>query len=368
MIERAAKFAVPLALAGVVAVAAAAPAFAESSSWFTREKETPVPKLAPSPKKPPQSTAPATLVPEPGGASDMRNKIPTEVPATGDDAAYTAFDQGQYLTALKLAEEAAARGEPQANTLIARIYTEGLGVQKDDRKAFEYYKRASDLGDIQGTFALAISYAQGRGVKKDRKAAAELFEKAALTGQPDANYNLGLLFLKGDGKPENPIRAFQHIRYAAEKGLAQAQYDLAALYQNGTGTDANALEAARWLSRAAEQGYPEAQYEYAIRLIQGMGLTKDEPKIPALMKAAAGKGIAGAQNRLAYIYFDGIKVKKDPVEAAKWRLIAKKNGYEDEELDARIAAMPKADRQKAEAAASAWSDRIRVDAGLADAP
>ncbi len=345
-------------LALSASLGAAAPLRADTSSWFTRDTETSVPKLAPSPKKlPPAADAPSGA----GNSATKKNGIQSMVPATGDDAAYTAFDQGQYLTALKLAEEAAARGEPQANTLIARIYTEGLGVQKDDKKALEYYKRASDLGDVQGTFALGLSYAEGRGVKKDRKIAGELFEKAALTGHPEANYNLGLLFLKGDGKPENPIRAFQHIRYAAEKGVPQAEYDLADLYQTGTGVDPNALEAAHWLSRASEQGLAVAQYDYAVKLLQGFGLTKDEPKIPALMKAAADKGIPGAQNRLAYIYLQGIKVKKDPVEAAKWRLIAKKSGVEDKSLDDVVAKMPKADRQKAESEASAWADRIQVD-------
>ena len=43
-------------------------------------------------------------------------------------------------------QEAAQRGEPQANTLIARIYADGLGVQKDDKKAYEWYARAAQLG------------------------------------------------------------------------------------------------------------------------------------------------------------------------------------------------------------------------------
>jgi hypothetical protein len=356
---------VRLSFSLLIGVSAAASAVADSSSWFKRDDtETPVPKLAPSPK----TIAPAGSGSPQAGTSVIQKNIPSIVPATGDDAAYTAFDQGQYLTALKLAQAAADRGEPQANTLIARIYTEGLGVQKDDRKAFAYYKRASDMGDIQGTFALGMSYAEGRGVKKDRMLAAELFEKAALTGQPEANYNLGLLFLKGDGKPQNPIRAFQHIRYAAERGIAQAQYDLAELYQTGTGVDANALEAAKWLSRAAEQGLAVAQYDYGVRLLQGYGLTSDEPKIPALFKAAAEKGIPGAQNRLGYVYLDGIKVKKDPIEAAKWRLIAKKNGFEDKNFDDIIAKMPKADRTKAEVAASAWIDRIAVDPEMSAVP
>ena len=170
--------------------------------------------------------------------SEIKKNIQSTVPATGEDAAYTAFDQGQYLTALKLAEERRAAANRKPIPSSRGSTSEGLGVQKDDKKAFEFYRRAAELGDVQGTFALGIAFAEGRGVAKDRKAAAELFEKAALTGHAEANYNLGLLFLKGDGKPENPIRAYQHIRYAAEKGLAQAQYDLAEFYGTGTGVDA----------------------------------------------------------------------------------------------------------------------------------
>jgi TPR repeat protein len=337
-------------------------AVAESSSWSSQD-ETTIPKLAPSPKWTDPEPAPNTPA-----AAGIKNRMPTLVPATGDDAAYTAFDQGQYLTALKLAEEAAARGEPQANTLIGLIYGGGLGVQKDDRKADDYFKRASDMGDVQGTFALGMSYAQGRGVKKDFRTAGTLFEKAALTGNAEANYNLGLLFLNGNGKPLNPIRAFQHIRYAAEKGIPQAEYDLAELYQTGSGVDANALEAAKWLSRASEHGLAVAQYDYAVRLLQGYGLTLDEPKIPALLKAAAEKGIAGAQNRLGYVYLDGIKVKKDPIEAAKWRLIAQKSGFEDKNFDEILTKMSKGDRLKAAVEASAWMDRIAVDPEMSAVP
>ncbi|HML28004.1 MAG TPA: hypothetical protein PKE16_04040, partial [Hyphomicrobium sp.] len=111
---------VSLALSAALSLSAS-PVVAESSSWFSRD-ETVVPKLAPAPKK---STPEPGVPPTP---SDMKTRIPSLVPATGDDAAYTAFDQGQYLTAMKLAQEAAARGEPQANTLIGRIYREGLGV------------------------------------------------------------------------------------------------------------------------------------------------------------------------------------------------------------------------------------------------
>src|SRR5262245_44779007 len=47
------------------------------------------------------------------GASEYAKAQPT-----GDDAAYEAFDQGKYLTALDLAQKAAEKGDPQAHTLV----------------------------------------------------------------------------------------------------------------------------------------------------------------------------------------------------------------------------------------------------------
>ena len=57
-------------------------------------------------------------------ATPELNSEPANLPQ--DDSAYAAFDQGQYLTALKLAEEAARRDDPQAHTLIGRIYAAKL--------------------------------------------------------------------------------------------------------------------------------------------------------------------------------------------------------------------------------------------------
>ena len=341
------------------ALALAQSAAAETSSWVMETTEAPKPKrgrpvkLAPAPDaaKGPTFQGPAT----PGQSAYAKSLAP----ATGDEAAYIAFDQGQYLTALKLASEGVKRNDPQSHTLLGRLYAEGLGVSKEPQTAAKWYARGDELGDIQATFALGVLYAEGRGVKKDRNKSAELFEKAARTGHPLANYNLGLLFLKGDGKPQNEYRAAMHIRYAAEKGIAVAQYDMAGLYQNGSGVKPNALDAARWLSKAAEQGMAEAQFDYAVVLLRGLGLTKDEPKAIPYLRSAAQKGLASAQNRLAYVYAEGVGVKKSPQEAAKWRLIAQAGGLKDAAFDAVVAKMPKA----AAARGSAGGQRVAGEGG-----
>ncbi|MGE5265995.1 MAG: tetratricopeptide repeat protein, partial [Deltaproteobacteria bacterium] len=129
-------------------------------------------------------------VPEPLTSADPAPAASSSQKPADDDAAYVAFDQGHYLTALSLAEARAALGDPQAHTLIGRIYEGGLGVGKDDITAARWYARAAELGDVPAMLAFGNMLAEGRGVGKDRAAAAELYEKAAITGDPLANYNL----------------------------------------------------------------------------------------------------------------------------------------------------------------------------------
>ncbi|MCL4767896.1 MAG: sel1 repeat family protein [Hyphomicrobiaceae bacterium] len=355
-------------LLGCIALSLAAlPLHAETSSWSTKTQpgkpaDKPKPMARPQPKgpkplKPGQSADPVTRFTPAKPDSNMSRHV---APATGEDAAYIAFDQGQYLTALDLAERAAGRGDPQAHTLVGRIYAEGLGVPKDEAVAARWYARGAELGDIEAAFALGLQLAEGHGVEKDRAAAASMFEMAAAKGHAFANYNLGLLFLNGDGKPENPRRAALHIQYAAEKGVVAAQYDLAVLYQTGHGVEPNAFEAARWMRQAAEQGLIEAEYDYALMLLRGFGLNAEAPKAVDYLRSAAEKGFAGAQNRLAHLLADESRGRVNLAEAAKWRILARQSGLEDKALDAVVAKLPAAERLAAEKAAHEWRERASV--------
>lgn len=259
---------------------------------------------------------------------------PVMAEPTGANAAYIAFDQSQYLTALRIAQYHGERDDPAALTLMGRIYENGLGVPRNQLHAAKLYRRAAQLGDTEGLFSFAVMLAAGRGIQKNPEGAAQLFEKAARTGHAEANYNLGLLFISGTGKPQNPRRAAMHIRYAAEQGVAAAQYDLAALYRKGHGVGPDAYLATTWLRRAADAGMPAAQFEYAVTLLRGTGFNADRPRVLDYLFAAARHGIAGAQNRIAHIYFEGRVVRRDMIEAAKWRLIARASGLPAQSFDA----------------------------------
>lgn len=366
---------VVIAVAGVVPAASQTPR-SETSGWQQRlapaSKREPKPGTKVRSSKVDPSQAPKASLGRVVGPAPRASLGPTTVPtqadaaAPGSDAAYEAFDQGKYLTALAIAAKQAEAGDAVAHTLVARIHAEGLGVAQDAKLAAQWYARGAELGDPEAALGLGTLFARGDGVAQNYAKAAELFEKAAMTGHAEAAYNLALLFLAGKGKPELPHRGFMLMSYAAEKGITPAMYDLGTLYATGTGTSANVFEAAKWIGKAASAGYPEAEIEFAIILLKDHDVPADQrEKLRRrgfeLLASAARKGIAVAQNRLARCHQEGIGTPKDPVEAAKWHLVAKSGGFEDAALDKLVGSLPRADRQKATAAAAEWREQALLE-------
>ena len=62
----------------------------------------------------------------------------------------------------------------------------GEGVEKDEEKAVEYYKKAAELGNARSMMALGYASLTGQGMDSDYDQAARWFELAALAGRTDA--------------------------------------------------------------------------------------------------------------------------------------------------------------------------------------
>jgi TPR repeat protein len=328
------------------------------------------PTIGPGPKFAPSTTAPVNSLPViapskpplPAATSSPADATSTIAKArASDDAAYEAFEQGRYLTALDLARAAAEKGEPSAHMLIGRIYQDGLGVAVDPVLAAKWFRRGAELGDVESMFSFGLMLAEGEGIQKNRAGAGQMLEEAAQRGHALANYNLALLFLTGDGKPQNPHRAAAHLQFAEEAGVAAAQYDLATLYATGTGVTPSAFTASDWLRRAAEAGHTDAEIEYAIWLFQGRGVPVSQSAGAMYFRSAAEKGSPVAQNRLARCYAHGAGIQANPIEAAKWHLIAKAGGLADKQLEDLVAKLSRADRAKAQLAADEWIEKSRLN-------
>lgn len=271
------------------------------------------------------------------------------------DIAYGAYQRGYYLTALNLATPLALAGDAAAQTLIAEIYSRGLGVRPDIGTATEWYEKAAAQDVPEAVFQLAMILLDGGEEFGDTARARALTEQAADAGHRMAQFNFAQMLLAGDEEGQDVARAVSYYERAARGGLADAQYAMAQVYRHGAGgVAADQAEARRWLERAAGQGLDTAQIELGSWLVERSGESDQKAGFAWLMRAATA-GNPAAQNRVAKLYRAGVGVEPDRIQAASWYLRARRAGLVDLVMEDQLAGLTDEEL----ALATFNSDRLR---------
>ncbi|MBU1305235.1 MAG: sel1 repeat family protein [Alphaproteobacteria bacterium] len=275
-------------------------------------------------------------------------------PRVPTDDAFGAFQRGYFLTALELALPRAEKGEASAQTLIAELYSKGLGVVQNDERAAGWYQLASNNGDMLATFELALLYEDGTGVPKNRARAATLFSKAADAGYMPAKYNMALLHIEGIYASPSLTAAAELMKQAADTDLPEAQYDYGTMLIEGAGLAPDPALGASYILKAAEQNLIAAQIDYATLLYMGQGVSKDVEGAASWYARAAEAGNAVAQNRYAKLLAVGEGVQLDLQQSAMWRALARRQGINDTTLDSLLVSISPQDLAIAEERARFW--------------
>ncbi|WP_199734031.1 tetratricopeptide repeat protein, partial [Corallococcus sp. CA041A] len=122
--------------------------------------------------------------------------LPEEKPFAGKaDDAFGAFQRGYYLTAMELALPRAQLGDASAQTLVAEIFAQGLGVPRKPKDAAFWYGQAAEAGDPSAMFKYAILLMEGRDVPRDKVRSEALMKKAADHGNASAQFNYAQLLV-----------------------------------------------------------------------------------------------------------------------------------------------------------------------------
>ncbi|MFP5077223.1 tetratricopeptide repeat protein [Rhizobium sp. YIM 134829] len=261
--------------------------------------------------------------------------LPAEKPFEGKpDEAYGAFQRGYYLTALGLALPRAQLGDRAAQTLVAEIFSQGLGVARNDKDAAFWYGQAANAGDPAAMFKYAVLLMEGRQVPRDKARSEELMHKAADLGNASAQFNYAQLLTIDKPGPAGLKAALPYYEGAAVQGIADAQYAISQIYLNVDGIPEEKRARARdWLLRAASAGFDTAQLDAGIWLVEGIGGPRNLEQGFRWMLIAANSGNVAAQNKLAHLYINAIGTRPNPVEAAKWYVLSRRAGLKDEALE-----------------------------------
>lgn len=92
---------------------------------------------------------------------------------------YTAPDQANLGTALRVWLPAAKGGDAEAQYYVGQMFERGLGVEPDFAAAADWYRRAAEQRYSAAQIALGSLYESGRGVAQDPQEALRWYRRAA---------------------------------------------------------------------------------------------------------------------------------------------------------------------------------------------
>jgi TPR repeat protein len=121
------------------------------------------------------------------------------------DKGITAYQADNLPLAYKEFRDSAEKGHADSQFNVALMFEKGIGVDKDERQAVEWYRKSALAGNAAAQFNLGVLYENGRGTTVDFAKANEWYRKASVQGDALAIGNLGMLYLRGDGVKENKV-------------------------------------------------------------------------------------------------------------------------------------------------------------------
>ena len=134
---------------------------------------------------------------------------------------YVAYDRADYKSALRVWMEQANLGDPAAMINVGEIYERGIGGQPNFEAAIIWYQKVIDDKKIaekdksRALFNLGTLYEQGQGVEKDQLKALNLYRRA--WGVPDDN----LMYTSARDKEVDTLR--QELQQAISEKDAQIE-------------------------------------------------------------------------------------------------------------------------------------------------
>jgi TPR repeat protein len=200
---------------------------------------------------------------------------------------------GRFAEALDRYGRAAAMSYAPAYGAIGNMYSVGRGVEKDERRAFEWFRNAAGAGDPAGQFALGQIYENGRGVAQDNVEALKWYQKAADQGLAEGQDSVGYFYSAGLGVAKNDGEAVVWMRKAAQQGMATAENNLAIMYEFGRGVTRDIAQALMWHQRAERHGFEKAKQSPAMLLQEARGA--NDGTSTAAQPSAAGTSSAGTR-------------------------------------------------------------------------
>ena len=248
-------------------------------------------------------------------------------------------DDGTQMRASYWLEQAAMRGDAQAQYELFWRSRYGYGIEKNQETANRWLQQAAENGNVEAQYRLGVCYYNGcfAEFRQDKRIGREWLEKAAAQGDSDMRFLIGMEYFFGSDYDDArrwlqpvvtsesdyasmAVSLLDTIGRAQDKKRPAAPANTAASPRDAIAEPPRdpATEAAEW-QRRAEAGDARAQYQLYFRYSLGDGVKQDQETANRWLQQAAGNGDADAQYWLGELYYDGGSgFGKDRAAAFMW--------------------------------------------------
>ncbi len=223
-------------------------------------------------------------------------------------------------TGISYLVQSAETGNPEALTLIGRLYDKGIFFKKNKLSAALYYLRATRL---DSPIAPAIIWY----MIKEKDYFTNL-KKLVDNNNADAMYVWYELYILGFDQQFTEADSFNLLNRAANQNDLPAIVELGFSYFTGKFVKMNKGKAISLWETAEKLGSVEASVRIATAMLLGEIKTEnmDTTKYFRTLEVADNFGSVLAQVSLAYCYENGIGVKKSTPDAVKYYRLAAQRG------------------------------------------
>ncbi len=182
---------------------------------------------------------------------------------------------------IELLQKATNHGSGDAYAKLGIEFFNGINVNKDDKKFFEYSQKAYELKNEDGANNLGACYQKGLGCERNIKKAIEIYQEAVKLGSGISAKNLFFIFRYGDNQNDIPInfdreKAKHYLLEGARLNDPIALLQLSnQYYPGGDLFETNSEQAYIYAKKSADMGNVDGCAKVAYLLDNGIGCYKD---------------------------------------------------------------------------------------------
>lgn len=208
-------------------------------------------------------------------------------------------------------------GNAEAQNQLGDASYDGIQIEQDYAKAFEWYLRAADQGHGKAQYNVAYAYANGIGTQKNLAEAVKWYGKSADQGVSLAQYVLAKMLIAGQYIEQDLSKGLDLLQKASDQGLDLAQYDLGTIYLEGKIVAPDIGKGISLLTLAADQGHKDAQFNLGLAYSN-----LPEPNYPhaeKYLREASFNGHFKAMFELSRLYTINLR---DSKQGLIWAIVA----------------------------------------------